>query len=59
LNSTVTGQVQVKVLTPAAKSAHGSAILAAPVAKPANVHSLKPKVAAQKANAAGGGWTEF
>ena len=57
-----------------AKSAHGSMVSAAPaaksfdnsasgsaeaVAKPANVHSLKPKVVAQKASAAGGDWTEF
>ncbi len=28
-------------------------------AKPANVHSLKPKVVAQRASAGGGDWTEF
>ncbi|MEK7716794.1 MAG: methyl-accepting chemotaxis protein, partial [Pseudomonadota bacterium] len=57
-----------------AKSAHGSMVSVAPaaksfdnsasgsaeaVAKPANVHSLKPKVVAQRASAGGGDWTEF
>ena len=45
---------------PAAKSLDDSASRSAEaVAKSANVHSLKPKVVAQKASAAGGDWTEF
>ncbi len=59
LNPNITAMPAVSSAPAAKPSGDRSPGSAGAVAKPANVHSLKPKVVAQKASAAGGDWTEF